>query len=478
MEESVQRIYGPAGDEMVGVANRIAEATGYMNTELMQSEVIFGNLAGQVGLSAQQVAKLTELASDIAHTTGIDSYRDDIAGVTQALMMGIQGSSWSMRTLGLRLDENYMKTQALGGAYKDTWAEMDSAARAQAYYASIMQQTADIQGAAADSQENYVTESRKAAAKLREAYQQLGEKLIPIATKILEFVNKIPTGVLTAGIAGAGVLGTAAALGGTMMMFRGMGGFGGLLGGLGGRGGMGGAVTSVAGEATGQMVGRSLGKGIMGALNREVTMGGVRSAFSSIGSGLTNFAATLRGANGGIGSLAGSIKNLGNVSVGTLGPLAALAAGVLLLTNYLTDIAKDTEEATNQKEAADERTQLLRYEMIQKQTGQDMRVIRDAETGKLRWAEQGEVAANTFAGWKYRQGYGFVATTAGGRGLTAEAAQWQRERQAEENIAIIERSKGISEKRKQEIIVTIQDQTYGGVHASNLDARSYGNTLQ
>lgn len=215
MEESVKRMFGSAGDGVASGLKNLSDSTGYIDDELLQSISIYGELQGSIGLTTSQLQNLVGITTDIARTTGLPGFRDDITGVTQALMYGLQGSGLGLRKLGVRIDENYMKNEYLGGMYKETWAKMDMAARGQAYYNAIMAQTADVAGAAANSQGSYTSASLQATKRLHEAWAKVGTTIMPVATWVLNTIAKAPTGLIAVGIAitGAAAAGVAAIYG-------------------------------------------------------------------------------------------------------------------------------------------------------------------------------------------------------------------------------------------------------------------------
>lgn len=406
--EGVNRAFAASGEVMNKYAQNLSAATGYQAALLKQSEVAFKGIADTVPMTNAQLQQLVGLTTDIANTSAIPQYRDNIEGVTSALLQSLQGQGRGMKELGIDLDDVYMKSTYLGGALKDTWATMTPTQKATERLNALFGQTADIQGAAGRSTSD-ATKQMKAENAMLEARIALGNALLPILQTVNTIIAKTPKPLLEA----ATILGAIAAVAVPAAMAVSMMGGRGSIGGL-GRGGARGLAAAATAETetavAGQVVGRGLTASITRALKTEVTAANFKGMFSSIGA-----AGKALVAEGGLAKIAGQIKALGSVSIGTLGPLTLIAGTVAALVAYLKHIAGETDEANNETGKLIARGTQLVQNKAAVETGM----------GDSSNPEQTQFVATD---WKMLNGQ-LASFNAYGHRLSPEAERWQAGRE-------------------------------------------------
>ena len=468
-ESIAERTYGEVEAEKFKVAaGKVRQETGYLQQDYLQTVLLMRTLRDNYGLTEDQIRKMVDVSADFAATSPYEDIKT-MAQAGERLQSAIRGEAEASERLGLTLNDTYMKNLAFNGSLRDTWEKLSDLEKAQYRYKEILSQSASIQGAASDDTDKYGRQARMAMAQLADAAADLGAKIIPVATKILEFVNAMPDwavkGGVTAGIAGGLAMTTLIPLAmiGGLKGLRGAG--GGLLRG-GAKSVAADAATEVAAEAVMEGTGRSMVRGLKKVLTSEVTQESVGASLKH----LKGVGPAVKEAISGMGGLSGAIGKLSTTSVGTLGPLALLTAAVAGLAMYLKSIAADTEEATKEREAADERTQLLELEIIQKKTGRDMGVIRD-ENG-VRWKSAGEKSSQVFSGWRSDIN-GIYAVNAQGQRLSQQASEWQKEGFGPDAAATRAEYNRRVQAGEITVNVKLEDRTANGVKGTQVNAASY-----
>lgn len=122
----------------------------YSETELRQAVSRTIDMTKRLGLSAQQMVKVTEIAADLG--AGKFSLVDSTERVTAAL----RGEAEASEALGLTLNEDYVKGwYAAGNASGKAWKNLTDLEKAQVRYKILLEQAGPSQGKAAASLDTY-----------------------------------------------------------------------------------------------------------------------------------------------------------------------------------------------------------------------------------------------------------------------------------------------------------------------------------
>lgn len=292
MATSVGQAFGQNASAYIEQADKLSESTGFMATQLMQAQISLNKVGITAGLEAEHIQTLTSLATDLAATSGLPAYKDNIQAVTQALISGVGGSATALADFGVNLDETVVKQLAVNAQYATNWEALTQTEKAQAYYNAILAQTGDVAGTAAD---DLGASQRRMQQKWAEVKEDMGEAILPVVETLADLVASIPKPVMQAGAITALIGGSVASLGlfatGLNSMMGGIGNLGGLFGGFGGK-----------------------------LASTTVNLGGLNSMVGS----------------------------LGTTCVSSVAGIGALAAAVGALAAYLVDIAEDTDKANEQ----------------------------------------------------------------------------------------------------------------------------------
>lgn len=233
MLKSTEQVFGKAAEAYQAQAEEMADATGFMTKEILAAqlamnkvvkltsgEVTRGEQTFQVGLKSEQIQPLVARAADIADTTGLPQYANNLQAVSAAIASALEGSTGALLDFGISLDDLYVLSLPANRAFKELGETITPAEMAQARYNAIMEQTATIAGKAADHQDDITASLRQFTQKMEGAKEAVGETLIPIANFVADFISSIPKEMLTAGVWAALGLSIATALGGAVIGIR------------------------------------------------------------------------------------------------------------------------------------------------------------------------------------------------------------------------------------------------------------------
>ncbi|MBN1629911.1 MAG: hypothetical protein JW990_09115, partial [Thermoleophilia bacterium] len=107
MERSTKQIFGAAADQYQTEAERLASSTGYMTTAIQQAQLTIQKSRVATGLADAGGGAISPLAgrvADMAATSGLPQFADDVNAVAKAVASGLQGTSTALLDFGIRLD--------------------------------------------------------------------------------------------------------------------------------------------------------------------------------------------------------------------------------------------------------------------------------------------------------------------------------------------------------------------------------------
>lgn len=184
----VDVVFGKNADTIKTWADGAAKAMGLSEQQALEAAGTFGNLftAMDIGVetSSTMSTELIELASDLASFNNIDP-----TVALEKLRAGLVGETEPLRTLGVNLSAAAVEAKAMEMGLVGANGELDAAAKAQAAYALILEQTKTAQGDFARTSEGLANSTRIMKAELADAAANLGTMLLPIALKIVNVIT-------------------------------------------------------------------------------------------------------------------------------------------------------------------------------------------------------------------------------------------------------------------------------------------------
>jgi hypothetical protein len=184
---ALERAYGSSAFN--SAAKSLEIQTGFLATDFQKAALAGKSLSTVYGLQTAQIKQLLPLAADYAATSPVEGLQT-VSGAFDAISGAIKGEASAADQLGLTLSDTYMKTTAMGGAYKDTWATLSDTAKVQARYTEALKQSQDIMGKASDK-DSVPNKIRDMNTALAELGSKVGETVAPAVGKLADAITKL-----------------------------------------------------------------------------------------------------------------------------------------------------------------------------------------------------------------------------------------------------------------------------------------------
>lgn len=180
-----QVVFGSFFDDIQNFASTAPQALGLANQQALEFTATFGNLFTALGLSQQAAADLApeivQLGADLASFNNID-----VNDALEKLRAGLVGEAEPLRTLGVNLTAATVAAKAVELGIADSTAAVSEAAKVQARYALIVEQTATAQGDFARTADGIANKQRTLAAEFENFRASVGEALLPLFDNLLD----------------------------------------------------------------------------------------------------------------------------------------------------------------------------------------------------------------------------------------------------------------------------------------------------
>ncbi len=180
-------------EDMAGKVEAFAKtapaALGISETAALSATGTYGNLFRSMGIglgkSTDMSTQLLKLSSDLASFNNLDP-----TAVLEKLRSGLVGETEPLRSLGINLNDAMLREKALSmGLVKTTKDVLPAAAKAQAAFALIMEQSTLAQGDFARTAGGMANQQRILAATFETTMAGLGQAFIPIIQSVLPMLT-------------------------------------------------------------------------------------------------------------------------------------------------------------------------------------------------------------------------------------------------------------------------------------------------
>ena len=183
-------VFGEQGDAVLAWADDAATAMGMTRNAALGAAGTYGNLFRAMGMtedtSADMSTSLVGLAADLASFNNMDP-----TAVLDKLRAGLSGETEPLKALGVNINAALLEQKAFEMGLWDGEGALTAAAKAQASYALIMEQTSLAQGDFARTSEGLANQQRITDATMGGIKETLGTALLPAMTALQSTINKI-----------------------------------------------------------------------------------------------------------------------------------------------------------------------------------------------------------------------------------------------------------------------------------------------
>ena len=193
LEESTSKaqvVFGSFFEDIEAFASTAPQALGLANSQALEFTGTFGNLFVALGLSQQAAADLApeivQLGADLASFNNLE-----VTEALDKLRAGLVGEAEPLRALGVNLTAATVNAKALELGLAGTTGEITEAAKVQARYALILEQTATAQGDFARTSDGIANRQRTLAGEFENTRAAVGEALLPAFEQLLDIAPQL-----------------------------------------------------------------------------------------------------------------------------------------------------------------------------------------------------------------------------------------------------------------------------------------------
>ncbi|MDD5367456.1 MAG: hypothetical protein PHQ40_00360 [Anaerolineaceae bacterium] len=203
LNETVSKVgvvFGDASGRVLAFGKDSATSLGMSENAALAAAGTYGNLFRSMGMtddkSADMSVGIVKLAGDLASFNNLSPEE-----VLEKLRAGLTGETEPLKALGVNISAAALKTQALKMGFKEVNGELPAAAKAQASYALIMEQTALAQGDFARTSGGLANQQRILASQVENLKAKIGTALLPIVTRATTLLNNfLESSTMTKGV--------------------------------------------------------------------------------------------------------------------------------------------------------------------------------------------------------------------------------------------------------------------------------------
>lgn len=184
----VSTIFGESGDAMLAWSKTTAKSLGIPRQAALDTAGSFGNMFTQLGIGVAPAADMSKqmltLASDFA-----SFHNADPTAVIESMGAAFRGEFDSVQKFVPTINAAAVEQKALAMSGKDATSELTLQEKALATQALLMEGAGAATGDFARTSDSAANKQKILSAQFADAAATLGEKLLPVGQKIIEWVS-------------------------------------------------------------------------------------------------------------------------------------------------------------------------------------------------------------------------------------------------------------------------------------------------
>jgi hypothetical protein len=211
LEESLSKtnvVFGDLTGEIQEFASTAPQALGLSSAAALEATSTFGNLFVALGLTQEAAADMApdivQLAADLASFNNIE-----VGEAVEKLRAGLVGEAEPLRVLGVNINAALVEAKALELGLGDVTGEVSEAAKVQARYALILEQTVTAQGDYERTADGIANTQRTLSASFEELSAKIGTALAPALESLLSIMPSLVAAIETTLVPALAGFGTA-----------------------------------------------------------------------------------------------------------------------------------------------------------------------------------------------------------------------------------------------------------------------------
>ena len=186
-EAAVRAVFKSSADEILRFGKQNTALLKVTSAQYGQLATVTGAMLKNMGLSTadatDKTIALSKVASDMASV-----FNKDVSQALAAVNAGLRGETDPLEQFGIKVTAADIATRAMAMGLAQSTAELTQAAKAQAFYALILEQTTDIQGEAEKTAGEFASQWRLLQAEIKELAADVGDVLLPIVKELMQVV--------------------------------------------------------------------------------------------------------------------------------------------------------------------------------------------------------------------------------------------------------------------------------------------------
>lgn len=186
---AVNVVFGEAAGTIAAFGETAADSAGLTQQEWNETAAILGTLLKQTGGDINDVAEQTSVLGQRAADVG-SIFNASAKEVSGAFGAALRGESEPIRRFGVLLNEAAVQAKAVELGLADVGGAVSDAAKVQARYALILEQTSEFAGDFANTNEGAANSLRVIRAQAVNLAADLGRELLPIVEDVLGVVRQ------------------------------------------------------------------------------------------------------------------------------------------------------------------------------------------------------------------------------------------------------------------------------------------------
>lgn len=183
-------VFGDSAESVLAFGKQASISLGMSEQAALSAAGTYGNLFRSMGMtetvSADMSTGLVQLAGDLASFNNMGTEE-----VLDKLRAGLSGETEPLKSLGVNLNQAAVEAKAMSMGLIRNKKELTAAAKAQATYALITEQTTLAQGDFARTSDGVANQQRILAAQFDNLKASIGTKLLPVVQMGMGMLNNL-----------------------------------------------------------------------------------------------------------------------------------------------------------------------------------------------------------------------------------------------------------------------------------------------
>ena len=188
----VQVSFGDSSKSVEEFADTTLKSFGIARGSALEMSALFGDMGTSLGMTQKDAAEmattLVGLAGDLA------SFKNIQIEVAQTALAGIfTGETESLKKLGIMTTEATLKNSEYFLSLGKSFSELTQLEKIQIRYAEVLRQSNNAVGDFARTNEGFANQMRMLQESMKETGEEIGQKLIPFAQRLINVFNDLLT---------------------------------------------------------------------------------------------------------------------------------------------------------------------------------------------------------------------------------------------------------------------------------------------